>query len=82
MTSQLEAARVDSVMKWAQDAGKATGFITTDTVTSATPAALYAHAADRDWESDADLPDGAYDQGDSSIQWSLRNLMSNILYHS
>jgi alkaline phosphatase len=33
-------------------AGKATGLVTTTRITHATPAALYAHSADRYWESD------------------------------
>lgn len=47
---------VDSVLKWAQDAGKATGFVTTTRVTHATPAGLYAHTANRDWECDSQVP--------------------------
>lgn len=44
-----------SVMSWAQEAGKDTGFVTTTTVTHATPAALYAHTPNRFWECDAKL---------------------------
>ena len=40
-------------------AGKVAGIVTTTRVTHATPGALYANAADRDWEADSDL-----DQGD------------------
>ncbi|EFX85107.1 salivary alkaline phosphatase [Daphnia pulex] len=47
---------VQSVIKWAQDAGKATGFVTTTRVTHATPAGLYAHSANRDWECDSQVP--------------------------
>ena len=70
---------VDSLIKWAQDAGKATGifffidslnsskhicyilfsylgFVTTTRVTHATPAGLYAHTANRDWECDSQVP--------------------------
>uniref|UniRef100_A0A1W7RB25 Alkaline phosphatase n=1 Tax=Hadrurus spadix TaxID=141984 RepID=A0A1W7RB25_9SCOR len=50
---------VHSIMKWAQDEGKDTGFVTTTRVTHATPAALYAHSPDRDWENDAQLPKNA-----------------------
>ena len=39
--------------------GKGTGIVTTTRVTHATPAAAYAHAANRHWETDADLPDDA-----------------------
>lgn len=47
---------VDSVLKWAQDAGKDTGLVTTTRVTHATPAGLYAHSANRDWECDSQVP--------------------------
>lgn len=43
---------VDSIATWAQDCEKSTGLVTTTRVTHATPAALYAHTANRDWESD------------------------------
>jgi len=36
-----------------------TGVVTTTRITHATPAVNYAHIAERDWESDADLPAGA-----------------------
>ncbi|GBP04315.1 Membrane-bound alkaline phosphatase [Eumeta japonica] len=35
---------------WAQAQGMATGLITTTSVTHASPAGIYAHAANRDWE--------------------------------
>ncbi|CAG9103073.1 unnamed protein product [Plutella xylostella] len=51
---------VTGVMDWAQRVGKATGVVTTTRVTHATPAAAYAHSADRRWESDADVPAGVH----------------------
>ncbi|KAL4715992.1 hypothetical protein ACJJTC_013292 [Scirpophaga incertulas] len=47
---------VTGLIDWAQNAGKATGVVTTTRVTHATPAASYAHSADRKWESDTDQP--------------------------
>ncbi|XP_017482800.1 PREDICTED: membrane-bound alkaline phosphatase-like [Rhagoletis zephyria] len=44
---------VDSIAKWAQDAGKDTGLVTTARVTHASPGGMYAHTANRDWENDA-----------------------------
>ena len=49
-------------MKWPYhrfllNTGKSVGFVTTTRVTHATPAALYAHTPDRDWEGDADMAD-------------------------
>lgn len=46
------ANHVHSIAKWAQDAGKATGFVTTTTVTHASPSGLYAHTSNRMWEDD------------------------------
>lgn len=36
-----------SIAQWAQDAGKATGFVTTCTVVDASPVGLYGHTASR-----------------------------------
>lgn len=44
-----------SIAKWAQDAGKATGLVTTTRVTHASPAGVYAHTASRNWENDNEL---------------------------
>lgn len=44
------ASKITSIMDWAQAAGKRTGFVTTTRVTHATPAALYAHSTNRNWE--------------------------------
>ena len=41
----------------AKSRGKAVGIVTTARVTHATPAALYAHAPEREWESDRLLPE-------------------------
>ena len=54
--SKIAANSVPSILKWAQDQGKATGVVTTTRITHATPAASYAHTANRDWESDSDFP--------------------------
>lgn len=52
---QNPAYWVDSIAKWAQDAGKDTGFVTTSRVTHASPAGNYAHTAQRGWENDAEI---------------------------
>lgn len=51
-----EKSRLDSIVKWAQEAGKHTGVVTTTRVTHATPAALYAYSNHRDWECDSKIP--------------------------
>lgn len=45
-----------SALTLAKRAGLATGVVTTTRITHATPGATYAHVAERNWESDADLP--------------------------
>ncbi|XP_055599308.1 alkaline phosphatase-like [Uranotaenia lowii] len=50
-----EETEIFGIMKWAQDAGKATGVVTNTRITHASPAAAYAQSATRSWESDADV---------------------------
>jgi alkaline phosphatase len=50
---------VPTLLEIAEAAGRATGVVTTARITHATPASAYAHSANRDYESDADLPEGA-----------------------
>ncbi|XP_049313371.1 membrane-bound alkaline phosphatase [Bactrocera dorsalis] len=45
----------ESIAKWAQDAGKWAGLVTTARVTHASPAGVYAHTANRDWETDSKI---------------------------
>ncbi|XP_044248663.1 membrane-bound alkaline phosphatase [Drosophila takahashii] len=47
-----EEDRVLSIAQWAQAAGKDAGLVTTARVTHASPAGVYAHIADRNWEND------------------------------
>ncbi|XP_052791686.1 alkaline phosphatase-like [Mya arenaria] len=48
---------LETILDWAHDAGKKTGVVTTARITHATPAAAYAHSADRYWEGDVDTQD-------------------------
>ncbi|KAL4090774.1 hypothetical protein QTP88_025551 [Uroleucon formosanum] len=48
-----------SLAKWAQDAGKSTGFVTNSRITDATPAALYAQTSNRKWECNTAMPPSA-----------------------
>ncbi|XP_069993382.1 alkaline phosphatase-like isoform X1 [Penaeus vannamei] len=50
--TMFENNKVYSIAKWAQDAGKRSGVVTSTRVTHATPASTYAHVANRDWECD------------------------------
>ena len=47
-----------------------TGLVTTARVTHATPAALYAKTANRDWECDLVLPYGVPSQVNSKVKWT------------
>ncbi|GAB0093477.1 Alkaline phosphatase [Sergentomyia squamirostris] len=46
------STHTESIAKWALDAGKSAGIVTTTTVTHASPGASYAHVAERMWEDD------------------------------
>ncbi|KAI5093490.1 alkaline phosphatase, tissue-nonspecific isozyme isoform X2 [Silurus meridionalis] len=66
---------VTSILKWAKDAGKSVGIVTTTRVMHATPSAAYAHCVDRDWYSDGEMPAEAVQQGCKDIS---RQLIENI----
>ncbi|XP_046660963.1 alkaline phosphatase, tissue-nonspecific isozyme-like [Homalodisca vitripennis] len=53
--SQDPRYHVDTVLDWAQEAGKGTGLVTTTSITHASPAGHYAHISYREWESDYDM---------------------------
>ena len=73
--SQNENFQVPSIFKYAQDAGKSTGIVTNTRITHATPAGAYATAASRNWEGDANTPEGCYDIGLQLIHGKIgRNL--------
>lgn len=59
--------KVQSLFGMAEDKGYATGIVSTATITHATPAATYAHTAQRDWEVDANMPDAAKAAGCTDI---------------
>lgn len=44
-----------TLLEYAEASGRSTGVVTTTRLTHATPAACYAHSADRNWESDNDI---------------------------
>ena len=53
------AAPLLSLWELAAASGMGTGVVTTTRVTHATPAATFAHAPERNWENDTDLPEAA-----------------------
>ncbi|XP_022104206.1 alkaline phosphatase-like isoform X2 [Acanthaster planci] len=70
-------ATVESIMIDAEKEGKATGFVTTTRVTHATPASLYAHSPQRDWESNQDIPEEEAALGCTDIAHQLVTLGKN-----
>lgn len=69
-----QAAPVLSILELAESAGMATGIVTTTRITHATPAATYAHSAERNWEGDTELSEQARKQGCADI---ARQLIEN-----
>jgi len=65
------SAHAPTIFEIAEQNGLATGVISTARLTHATPATAYAHVPDRDWESDANLPEGAYETGCRDIASQL-----------
>lgn len=68
---------VQSIGKWAQDAGKWAGLVTTARVTHASPAGVYANTANRDWEHDGEIlrsncsPDINTDIARQLVEWPV-----------
>ncbi|XP_063702663.1 membrane-bound alkaline phosphatase-like [Culicoides brevitarsis] len=52
---QVKENQTPSIAKWALDAGKGVGFVTTSPVTDASPVGLYGHTSNRNWECDVDV---------------------------
>ncbi|XP_032369763.1 alkaline phosphatase, tissue-nonspecific isozyme [Etheostoma spectabile] len=76
--SQCNSTRgneVTSILRWAKEAGKSVGIVTTTRVNHATPSAAYAHSVDRDWYSDNEMPEDALKDGCKDI---ARQLFENI----
>ena len=55
----------------ARERGKATGVVTTTRLTHATPATMYAHSPERDWEFDRFMPEAAQYSGCKDIARQL-----------
>jgi len=67
---------VVTALELAEIKGLSTGVVSTARITHATPAATYAHAADRNWEDNSDMPASASACEDIASQ--LVNLESNL----
>lgn len=55
--NKLKAAHLTTILERAELKGLSTGIVSTARLTHATPAATYAHSSNRDWESNAQLPE-------------------------
>ncbi|XP_011182966.2 alkaline phosphatase [Zeugodacus cucurbitae] len=74
-TASMDPANhLTSLYDWAQAAGKASGFITTTTLTHASPSGGYAHVANRQWQCDADVLE--YDNDPSTCTDMAQQLIS------
>ncbi|WP_375289930.1 alkaline phosphatase [Qipengyuania sp.] len=62
----------------ARQAGLNIGIVTTARLTHATPAAVYAHSPDRDWESDKDIPAAERAKGCQDIASQLLNFPFDV----
>ncbi len=56
-----KAHTLETLLEVAEQAGYRTGIVTTTSITHATPAATYAHAADRNWERRGAIPEESRD---------------------
>ena len=65
------AESLTTLLERAEEAGFATGVVSTATITHATPAATYAHAAERNWEDDSALSEEAVAAGCRDIARQL-----------
>jgi alkaline phosphatase len=65
--ADLKASIVTSFSEIMHNKGKSIGFVSTARITHATPAAGYAHSADRNWEDDSKIPTGCT-QKDIAVQ--------------
>ncbi|XP_026738716.1 alkaline phosphatase, tissue-nonspecific isozyme-like isoform X2 [Trichoplusia ni] len=71
-SSQLhEPNWAPSIGQWAFDQGLDIGLVTTTRVTHASPAGVYAHTSERNWESDADVPTECLAVGCRDIAYQL-----------
>ncbi len=69
--SEALAHSLPTLGEQAKAHGLAVGIVTTTRLTHATPAAVYAHTADRDWESDTNIPAAEQGQGCKDIALQL-----------
>jgi alkaline phosphatase len=69
--SEALAHQLPTLGEEAKARGLSVGIVTTTRITHATPAAVYAHIPDRDWESDTSIPAAQQGQGCKDIAQQL-----------
>jgi len=65
------ARKLPSLAQIAAKSGRSTGVVSTAAITHATPASVYAHTPDRNWEAPKDVSDAAREAGCTSIAEQL-----------
>ncbi len=68
---EAKAHPVKTAAEYARENGVAVGIVTTARLTHATPASVFAHSPERDWEADRDLPQDAKAAGCTSLARQL-----------
>lgn len=71
----VDGNKTKTLIEMSEESGKSTGVVTTTRLTHATPAACYAHTADRDWESDKDIFDRNKDAYEAKFPDIARQLI-------
>ena len=69
--STIAGNELTTILELAEKKHLSTGVVSTARITHATPAACYAHSPERDWESDANLPEEAREAGAKDIARQL-----------
>ncbi len=73
----VEKAKATSFADLMHQDGKSIGIVSTARITHATPAAVYAHSAHRNWEDDSKLPEGCM-QKDIAMQLAKKMLAGKV----
>ena len=81
LSSAVNATRPTTVLDWAQEVGKKTGFVTTTRMSHATPAALYAKTVNRFWECENDIKESVLDKEVSQEDVDLYEVDKSIVWY-
>lgn len=76
--AEAQTAVLPTIAQRAQAAGKAIGIVSTMRLTHATPAAVYAHVPERNWEADSDIPASARAKGCIDIAAQLTSFPFDV----